>query len=65
MDKTKAKSILKRFLGEDDNLIGGYEYICWPKNGNVKRITLDGTFYLDEMEALVWWMKNETKTSTS
>ncbi len=62
MNEEKAKEIL---LGIDPNIIQEnntlyccHRYICSEDKRN-KEITLDDEFTLEELEAIVWWMKNK------
>ena len=52
----KVKKILGNTIRENGNLSNLSEYVSWTKGDN--EITLDGDFTIDELEAIVWWMKN-------
>ena len=56
MDEKRAREILKDFICEDGGLFDGGHYMAW-KPGE-RSITLDCDFELEELEAIVWWMKN-------
>jgi hypothetical protein len=55
MNETKAIEILEQFISEDGLFCSG-KYLAY-KNGETE-ITLDATFDIDELDAIVWWMKN-------
>lgn len=58
MDREKAKEILEGFILEDGNLGNGESpYIKWEKGNSI--IILDGFFVVEDLEAIVWWMKNK------
>lgn len=59
MNEEKAREILKDVITDNNCLAGTYAYSDWCGNDN---ITLDGTFTLDELEAMAWWVRNKDIT---
>jgi len=59
MDEKRAREILDGWIDEDNGLSGttGSYLSWWPMEGN--RITLDGEFNSDELEAISWWIRNK------
>ena len=57
MDEKKAKEILGESISQDDGLSNGVHYMAWNIDEN--EIMLDCRFELEELEAIVWWMKNK------
>lgn len=60
MNEAQARKILKGSI-RDDNLLNsvgqGLDYCSWdPHNDSV---CLDGNFTIEELEAIVWWIKNK------
>lgn len=53
MNEAKARKILGNAIEEDNRLTGQY---WWLVDGG--DICLDGDFTLEQLEAIVWWMKN-------
>ena len=57
MSEERAREILSEIIDENGSL---YElspsYISW--RGESRIISLDGDFDDDELEAIVWWMRN-------
>ena len=60
MDEKKARDILGESISPDGGLSNGGHYMAW--NPDEDRITLDCRFELEELEAIVWWMKNKKQT---
>ena len=63
MDEAEARKILGSSIQSDGRLYnGGYLYMHWDRtnsNGSPNAgITLDAIFTVEELEAIVWWMKN-------
>lgn len=61
MNEEKAKNILLTLvsIGKNNELnrkSGGGSYVDWSPGGE---ITLNDTFTIDELEAIVWWIKNK------
>lgn len=58
MNREKAKIILEDYIDKEDgiSLCGSYEFTSWGKGE--KEITLDGSFSIKVLEAIVWWIKN-------
>lgn len=54
MDEEKARKILGDWIVEDGLSCLG-PYVAYTKGDD---ITLDARFNLEELEAIVWWMKN-------
>lgn len=57
MDETKAREILKDWIQPDGGIhAGAMAYVCWHPNEDSG--TLDGGFSIEELEAIVWWIRN-------
>ena len=56
MDEKRAREILGTDIRDDNSLYCGLRYLFW----NGEQITLDADFTVDELEAIVWWVKNKT-----
>jgi hypothetical protein len=67
MDERRAREILSI---EGDRIGVGLYYVVWPVpvpdpdtclqvGEDYTCIALDGTFTVDELEAVVWWMRNK------
>lgn len=57
MNEEKARSILGDAIHKDGvtlDCLG--HYMAWSPGD--KEITLDSTFTVEELEAIVWWMRN-------
>ncbi len=63
MDEKKARAILKGHINPDDSLgMGGHlGYIEWVSD-IPDTITLDGEYSIEELEAILWWMKNKAES---
>ena len=57
MNETKAREILKNAIQSDGSLFDLGHYIHWEKDSS--EITLDDTFTIEELEAIVWWVRNQ------
>jgi hypothetical protein len=63
MDENEAREILGPAIEEEDKdqlnflIPGGEKFISW-RPGRVS-VTLDDDFCVEELEAIVWWMKNK------
>lgn len=57
MNEEKATEILKEWIQDDEGLDGLHRYVSWWKGR--KEITLDDSFSVEELEAMIWWMKNK------
>lgn len=58
MEREKAKEVLEGFILEDGSLRSGESpYIKWEKGNSI--IILDGFFVVEDLEAIVGWMKNK------
>jgi hypothetical protein len=55
MNEQKAREILGEDITED-GVSNGINYVYYKKGDDC--VTLDGSFGVDYLEALVWWMKN-------
>ena len=56
MNEELARKLLP--VNEDDSLGPSYgHYMAWSPSDN--EITLDCEFTLEELEAIVWWMRNK------
>ena len=56
MDKITARRILGTAIQDNDDLSCLGHYMSWSKGD--KTITLDSEFTIEELEAIVWWVKN-------
>jgi len=56
MNEEKAREILKDYITDDNGLHYSGHYISFEAGS--KKITLDRDFEVNELEAIVWWMKN-------
>ena len=56
MDEEKAREILGSYITGDGLYCLG-RYLYWEKGS--KEATLDAEFSIDELEAIVWWMRNK------
>ena len=48
MDETTARQVL-------NNMFEGMVYVSWRSEDDV---ILDGNYSIEELEAILWWMKN-------
>jgi hypothetical protein len=60
MDEAQARQILGSSVQEEGAVLksGGRPYFSWRRGR--EWATLDGMFSADELDALVWWMRNKT-----
>ena len=60
MNEKEAREILGDIIQDDDKLDSERSaqiyYISWEADGN--GVGLDGWYSTDELEAIIWWMKN-------
>jgi hypothetical protein len=56
MDGKKTREILGESIAPDNSLFNGVHYMAWDTNED--KIALDSRFEIEELEAIVWWMKN-------
>ena len=56
MDEKRAREILNYAIAKDNRLYSNGWYLFWDLSENV---TLDGEFSTEELEAIVWWMRNK------
>ena len=61
MDRQEAEKILSGTIQPDNSLYNLGHYICWDIGD--EEVTLDCRFSADELEAIVWWMRNSVITS--
>ena len=59
MNEEKAREILGDTVTKDDELFHLGQYTSWPLYGEKNDICLDANFTIEELEAIVWWMKNK------
>ena len=60
MDETKAREILTiQSSGELEGITGNPGYEAWLLND--REMVLDGHYTLEELEALVWWIRNKSE----
>jgi len=62
MNEKKVREILERAIADNNALLTpmptrGHPMISWPDKRPT--IFLDGLFPLEQLEAIVWWMKNK------
>ena len=57
MDKEKATKILADYIQPGGGLYCLGHYLSWGVGA--RSITLDCEFSLEELEAIVWWMKQD------
>ena len=57
MDEEAARKILKGYIEEDGGLYCLGHYLAWSPGDD--DICLDCRFSADELEAIVWWMRNK------
>lgn len=57
MTEEKARKILKDSIGDDNGLYSLGKYLYWQTGYDTA--TLDASFSVEELEAIVWWMKNK------
>ena len=57
MDEKTARRILGDRIQPNNNLYDGVYYVAW--NPSHTKVTLDDEFSADELEAIVWWMRNK------
>ena len=57
MNKEQATEILKDYIEGDGGLFCPGHYIAWTPGDS--DITLDSRFEADELEAIVWWMRQQ------
>lgn len=61
MTRKEARKILRGLVGSDNSLYSyraKWNYLCWFVDDD--RITLDGRYTAEQLEALAWWIKNNT-----
>ena len=58
MNEEKARAVLKDYIQQDGGLFCLGHYMAWNK-GN-RSVTLDSIFSAEELEAIAWWMKNNS-----
>jgi hypothetical protein len=56
MNETRARVIMADILRESDGALKSVRYIDW--NPGDKSITMDDNFKIEELEAILWWVKN-------
>ena len=56
MNKEKAQEILEEYIQSNGGLFCLSHYLSWAPGD--KEIILDCEFDADELEAIVWWMRN-------
>jgi hypothetical protein len=57
MDEQQARAILDDAVQEDGSLYSLGHYMCW--NTDERKVTLDCEFSAEELEAIVWFMRNK------
>ena len=61
MNREEAEAILANYIQPNGRLYNVGGYVSW--NPGNSKITLDGEFTAEELEAMAWWMKNEVAES--
>ena len=56
MNEEKARQLLQDYIQQDGSLLHLGDYLFW-KAGN-SAIVLDCELNIQELEAIVWWIKN-------
>lgn len=56
MEELEVRKVLGNCVLKDNSLHDLYAYLDWIVGET--DITLDGVFSLKELEAIVWWVKN-------
>lgn len=56
MDEQRARQILG--MRPEHMLDDAEQFIRWPCHGDADRVQLDGGYTVDELEAIVWWMRS-------
>ena len=64
MNEEKARKILHSYIDESNRLLiwvfgECHDYMYW-KIGD-EHVTLDGTYTIETLEAIIWWVKNHKK----
>lgn len=60
MDEEIARRILGITIQPDNSLYNEGQYIAWPVMDPMGEICLDSVFSFEELEAIVWWLRNKT-----
>jgi len=63
MNEEKARKILGKSISDDGGLFSPGHYMGWTPGD--EEIVLDSRFTLEELEAIVWWMKNTPSQDTT
>ncbi len=63
MDEETARKILGKRIKSDNGLFDGVQYLAWSVGH--KEIVLDDRFTVDELEAIVWWVRNHNTENPS
>lgn len=58
MNEAEARRILGDTVQPDDSLFCLGHYTCWRPDDT--EIVLDDRFSVEELEAMVWWMRNKS-----
>jgi hypothetical protein len=56
MNNTRARVIMADMMRESDGALKSVRYIDW--NPGDTSITMDDNFTIEELEAILWWVKN-------
>ncbi len=62
MNEAKAREILGKAIKPNNTISDISQYKGWPSGADGKdhtSIILDDSFTVDELEAIVWWMRNK------
>jgi hypothetical protein len=57
LDEEKARQVLAEAIDHDGGLYSLGWYISWSPGGD--EICLDGSFSVEDLEAIIWWIKNK------
>lgn len=60
MNEERAREILGQTIRQDNGLFDGSQYTEWSVGD--KDVVLDGRFNIEELEAIVWWIRNAQRT---
>ena len=61
MNEEIARDVLHEFIQPDNGLFNLGHYLAWTPGDD--EIVLDDGFTVDELEAIVWWIRNHSGPS--
>ena len=62
MDEKDARRILGFAIKDNNDLDSSERYIYWCPGD--KTVTLDEEFSVEELEAIVWWIRNKNSSGS-